>query len=160
MLLIKNALRISAFPADPSCCLSLSLAPLFDLAVNMETIKFGINTAISSSPSGEEPGFSQSCCRKKQRWPTFSCNGGTSFGNPFPVPGDVRRSNIVLYYTYTCASMCVLQPAVTYLTLHFFFSLLAPSLKKFPTFWWLCCAKVEHGCLVPLPGWFGFSLGW
>lgn len=76
---------MSAFPADPSYCLSLSLPPLFDLAVNMETIKFGINTAISSSPSEEELQLSQSCCRKKQCWPTLSCNGGTSFGNTFPM---------------------------------------------------------------------------
>lgn len=82
---------MSAFPADPSCCLSQLLALLFDLAVNMETIKFGINRAISSSPSGEELGLSQSCRRKKQCWPTLSCSGATSFGNAFPEPGDVKE---------------------------------------------------------------------
>lgn len=45
------------FPADPSCCLCLSLALLFDLDGNMETLKSGINVAISPGPSGEELGL-------------------------------------------------------------------------------------------------------
>lgn len=57
----------SASACFPSRALLLpcpSLGPSFDLAA--ETLKFGINAAIPSGPSGEEPGTSQSCWREKR----------------------------------------------------------------------------------------------
>lgn len=59
---------------------------------------------------------------------------------------------------YTHGSTCMLQPAVIYLILLYFFLPLALSSSKFPTFWRPCWAKAAHGCSVLPPGRFGFSL--